>query len=262
MSALIFSPVQTRRTFEEAVEQIAERIQLGELRVGDQLPPERALAAQMQISRPTVREALKILADSGVIEVRPGPTGGAFVRSEFVPREVIQRRSDLRLHEVGGVLEARRLLEPRVAQLAAVHGTEPDFEAMERTIALQVKLAESAGSELIAHEDRFLGLDQRFHLAIARATGNSTIVGLMRTLLRRLDIARDMAMHEPPTVEWSLDIHRQTVDAIRSGDMARIEVVMDEHLAELERAWERDLDPMRPGIRDLPHALRPAAGAP
>jgi DNA-binding FadR family transcriptional regulator len=81
----------------------------------------------------------------------------------------------------------------------------------------------------------------------------------MRTLLRRLDIARDMAIHSPPSVEWSLDIHRQTVDAIRSGDMARIELVMDEHLAELERAWERDLDPTRPRIRDLPDVLRPAA---
>lgn len=241
--ALTFSPVQTRRTFEEAVDQIAERIQLGELRVGDQLPPERALAAQMQISRPTLREALKVLAVCGAVEVRPGPTGGAFVASEFVPREVIQRRSDLRLHEVGGVLEARRLLEPQVAQLAAVHATEADFEAMEVTIDLQAKLAESAGSALIAHEDRFLALDQRFHLAIARASGNSTVVGLMRTLLRRLDIARDMAMHEPPTAEWSIDIHRQTVDAIRSGDRATIDAVMDEHLAELERAWERDLDP-------------------
>jgi DNA-binding FadR family transcriptional regulator len=259
---LIFSPVQTRRTFEEAVEQIAERIQVGELGVGDQLPPERTLASQMQISRPTVREALKILADSGVIQVRPGPTGGAFVLSDFVPREVIQRRSDLRLHEVGGVLEARRLLEPRVAQLAAVHGTEEDFAAMDRTIALQAKLAETSGALLMVHEDRFLGLDQRFHLAIARATGNSTIVGLMRTLLRRLDIARDMAMHERPTVEWSIDIHRQTVDAIRSGDMARIDRVMDEHLAELERACERDLDPARPRIRDLRNARRPVVGTP
>ncbi|MCW3040141.1 MAG: GntR domain protein [Solirubrobacterales bacterium] len=260
--SLTFSPVQTRRTFEEAIDQIAERIQLGELGVGDQLPPERALAAQMQISRPTLREALKVLAECGVVEVRPGPTGGAFVRSEFVPREVIQRTSGLRLHEVGGVLEARRMLEPRVAQLAAVHATEADYAAMERTIELQQKLAETAGPSLIAHEDRFLALDQRFHLAMARATGNSTVVGLMRTLLRRLDIARDMAMHEAPSIEWSLDIHRQTVDAIRSGEHARIELVMDEHMAELERAWERDLDPARlsAGYRELPAFLRPAAG--
>ncbi len=240
-----FSRVQTRRTFEEAVDQIAERIQFGELREGDQLPPERALAAQMQISRPTVREALKVLAHSGVLEVRPGPTGGAFVKSEFVPRDVIHRRSELRLSEVGGVLEARRMLEPRVAQLAAVHAGPADFEAMERTIAQQVKIATAtaAGDGIVTHEDRFLALDQQFHLAIARATGNSTVVGLMRTLLRRLDIVRDMALHVPPTVEWSLGVHQQTVDAIRSGDMARIELVMDDHMAELERTWRGDAEP-------------------
>jgi GntR family transcriptional repressor for pyruvate dehydrogenase complex len=236
--------VLTRRTFEEAVDQIAERIQFGELRVGDQLPPERALATQMQISRPTVREALKVLADSGVLEVRPGPTGGAFVKSEFVPRDVITRRSELRLSEVGGVLEARRMLEPRVAQLAALHATATDFEAMQRTIALQLRIARAAGDGIgvVTHEDRFLALDQQFHLAIARATGNSTIVTLMRSLLRRLDIVRDMALHEPPTVEWSLDVHQQTVDAIRAGDMDRIERVMDDHMAELERTWRRDSD--------------------
>lgn len=233
-----FTPLQTRRTFEEAVDQIAERIQFGELGVGDQLPPERALAAQMRISRPTVREALKVLADSGVLEVRPGPTGGAFVRSEFVPREVIHHRSELRLNEVGGVLEARRLLEPQVARLAARHASAPDFEVMERTIVQQARIA-TTDPVVVAHEDRFLALDMRFHLAIARATGNSTVVSLMRTLLRRLDIARDMALHAPPTIEWSLEIHQQTVDAIRSGDEARIDAVMDEHLAELERAFQR-----------------------
>jgi len=110
---------------------------------------------------------------------------------------------------------------------------------MGRTIEQQARIAAASGPGLIAHEDRFLALDQQFHLAMARATGNSTIVGLMRTVLRRLDIARDMAMHEPPTVEWSLGIHRQTLEAIRAADMARIEAVMDEHMAKLERAWER-----------------------
>ena len=69
-----FVPVGPRRTFEGAVEQIAERIRLGELGEGDRLPSERELAAAMQISRPTVREAVRVLADAGVLSVRPGPT--------------------------------------------------------------------------------------------------------------------------------------------------------------------------------------------
>ncbi len=233
MAELAFSPVQTRRTFEEAVAQIAERITLGDLNPGDQLPSERTLAQQMQISRPTVREALKLLAEAGVVAVRPGARGGA-----VVPREVLRRKSDLRVSEVGGVLEARRLLEPQVALLAARHARDADLEAMERTIDAQRRIA--AEEEFLASEDRFLALDLQFHLAIAKATGNSTVVSLMRSLLRRLEIARDMALHHPPVVDWSVAIHERTLAAIRAGDMDEIEAVMDEHLSALERTWERE----------------------
>lgn len=250
-----FSRVQTRRTFEEAVEQIAERISLGELSPGDQLPSERALAQQMEISRPTVREALKVLADSGVIEVRPGSGGGAFVTSEFVPREVV-RRAAVRIGEVGGVLEARRLLEPRVAQLAALHGREADFSVMQRTIDRQAAIAH-APERFYANEDRFLALDVQFHLGIARATGNATIVGLVRSLLRQLEIARDMALHVPASVERSLEIHQETLDAIRSGDMQRVEEIMDVHLAQLESTWEQESG--RSLVRVIPDFLKPVA---
>jgi DNA-binding FadR family transcriptional regulator len=238
MAELAFSPVQTRRTFEEAVEQIAERITLGDLRPGDQLPSERTLAEQMQISRPTVREALKLLAEAQVVAVRPGARGGAVVLDNVVPREVLQRKSDLRVGEVGGVLEARRLLEPQVALLAARHAGAADLETMERTLDAQRRLA--GAEEFLAVEDRFLALDLQFHLAIAKATGNSTVVSLMRSLLRRLEIARDMALHHPPVVEWSLGIHERTLEAIRDGDPEAIEAVMDEHLSALERTWERE----------------------
>lgn len=133
----MFEPVRTRRTFEEAVAQIAEVVQAGDLQVGDRLPSERDLAVQMQISRPTVREAVKVLSDSGVIEVRPGPGGGMFVKSEVVPLGLLNQRSQMRISEVSAVLEARRLLEPRVAQLAALYGAEDDFDALQETIDRQ-----------------------------------------------------------------------------------------------------------------------------
>jgi GntR family transcriptional repressor for pyruvate dehydrogenase complex len=253
--AIEFTPVRTRRTFEEAVEQIAERISLGELGPGDQLPSERALAHQMEISRPTIREALKVLCDSGVVEVRPGSGGGAFVTSEFVPREVL-RRAAVRIGEVGGVREARRLLEPRVAQLAALHGREADFSAMQKTIDRQAAIAH-APERFYANEDRFLALDVQFHLGIARATGNQTIVGLVRSLLRQLEIARDMALHVPASVEKSLELHQQTLDAIRAGDMRRVDEVMDVHLAQLEGTWEQESG--RSLVRTVPDFLKPVA---
>jgi DNA-binding FadR family transcriptional regulator len=250
-----FQPVSTRRTFEEAVEQIADKVKSGELHVGDRLPPERELAARMRISRPTLREAVKALAEAGVLEVRRGQSGGIFVASELVPRELVKTTLQMRLSEVAGVLEARRLLEPRVAQLAAVHSGEDDFAAMEATIDRQRELA--AQPDFLPHEDLFLQLDMKFHLALARATRNTTIVALMRTLLRQLEIARDMAMHAPLVPDWTIDIHSRTLAAVRAADFEQIDVVMDEHLAQLEQIWERETG--RGLVRPLPDFLQPVA---
>jgi DNA-binding FadR family transcriptional regulator len=250
-----FEPVATRRTFEEAVEQIAEKVKSGDLHVGDRLPSERELAARMRISRPTLREAIKVLAEAGVLEVRRGQSGGIFVASELVPRELLKSRQEIRVSEVAGVLEARRLLEPRVAQLAAVHAGEDDFARMADLIERKRELA--ARDDVLRHEDLFLQLDLKFHLAMAQATRNPTVVSLMRSLFKRLEIARDMAVHAPPVPDWVIDVHERTLSAIRSADFAAIETVMDEHLAQLEQIWEQETG--RGLVRPLPDFLQPVA---
>jgi len=250
-----FEPVATRRTFEEAVQQIVEKVRSGDLHQGDRLPSERELAAQMQISRPTLREAVKVLTEANVLEVRRGQSGGIFVASELVPRELLKTRREIRVSEVAGVLEARRLVEPRVAQLAAVHAGEDDFAAMQATIDRQRELAGTP--DFLSHEDLFLQLDLKFHMAMARATRNSTIVSLMRSLLRQLEIARDMAMHAPLVPDWTVEIHERTLAAIRGADFALIDEVMDEHLAQLEQIWERETG--RGLVRPLPDFLQPVA---
>ena len=229
----MFEPVRTRHTFEEAAEQIAEKVRSGELRLGDKLPPERELAVHMQISRPTLREAVRVLVGAGVVEVRRGPGGGIFVAGEVVPVELVRARSSLRLSEVHDVLEARRLVEPGAAQLAAQRGGEADLGACERSIdAMRAIVDRGYRAE---DEDRFLQLDMQFHLALARASGNPVVEALMRTLLRRLEIARDMAMHLPLVPQWTIDIHERTLEAVRSGDLDTVAEVMDEHLGQLER---------------------------
>jgi len=236
----VFTPVQTRRTFEEAADQIAEKVRTGELRTGDRLPGERSLAAQMEISRPTLREAVKVLVEAGVLEVRRGPGGGMYVATDVVPTDLVRHSASLRLAEIAPVLEARRMLEPQVAQLAAERATEEDFEAMERSIEAMRRIVDGGWHQ--RHEDRFLQLDVQFHLALARAAGNATVETLMRILLRQLEIARDMAMHVPLIPEWTIGIHERTLAALRSGEPEEVEAVMDEHLGQLERTYEGEPD--------------------
>ncbi len=235
----MFDPVRTRRTFEEAVEQIADRVRLGELRTGDRLPSERDLAKLMQISRPTVREAIRVLAEAGVVAVKPGAGGGIFVASEVAPASLLARGSEERVDGIVVVLEARRAIEPQVAVLAGLRGTETDFGAMAATIERQRALLDDGG--VLAHEDGFLGLERQFHLAMARASGNPRLARIMSSLIRDLEIARDMAMHVPLVADWTIEIHERTLAAVRGGDRALIEEVMDEHLGRMEDTWATEI---------------------
>ena len=242
-----FHAVTTRRTYEEAIEQIADAVQVGDVLVGQRLPSERSLADLMGVSRPTVREAVKALADVGVLETRSG--GGTIVTSDLIPAELLRARADLKISEVAGVLEARRLLEPQVAKLAALYIDEDDVQRIEATIDMLRHGAET--------RERFVLFELRFHLTIARATKNTTIMHLMRTLFRRLDIVRDMAMHEAEEAGQAIAIHERTLASIRSGDPGAIDAAMDEHLAYLERLWEDETGRAR--LRPLPDFLRPRA---
>jgi GntR family transcriptional regulator, transcriptional repressor for pyruvate dehydrogenase complex len=209
----------------------------------------------MQISRATLREAVRVLVKADVLTVKPGSAGGTYVASDYVPLELVRSRSELRLGEVVGVLEARRLLEPRVAQLASMNAREEDFARMQATIDAKKALFKSG--DVLENMDRFLQLDIQFHLHIARATGNTTVVSLMRMLLRQFEIALDMAMHQPPMPGWVIDIHERTFSAIRSANQQLIETVMDEHLAGVERNWERETGYVL--VRPVPDFLRPVA---
>jgi DNA-binding FadR family transcriptional regulator len=224
----VFSPVRARRTFEAVVSQIAEAIRAGQLRRGDRLPSERTLAERMEVSRPTLREAIKVLAQAGIVEVRPGSAGGTFVVSETIPPSLVEV-TDSRLAEIPAVLEARRALEPAVAKLAGRNGTESDFAEMERIVMLQ--------RESLDDWRRITQLDTRFHAQLARATKNPVLASLMAALSRQLEIARATRTASAIRPEAAVAVNEETLNAVRSRDEERIDEVMDRHLRLLEDAW-------------------------
>jgi DNA-binding FadR family transcriptional regulator len=192
-----------------------------------------------------------LLSDAGIVEVKPGPGGGMIVHSDHIPPDLVDSHGhvDFRISQVASVLEARRLIEPNVAQLAASRATDADIEAMQRIIDLQRASQDD--------EDRFLELDLRFHLAIARATHNETVVGLMRPLLRQLEIARRRMLQSEGDAERTLRIHEATLAAIVSGDPVEVERVMDDHLSWLEERWQTETGRSR--LRKTPNFLLPFA---
>lgn len=222
--------IEPRGSVRAVVERLGEAIQAGELRFGDRLPSERALAEQLSVSRMTVRKACHVLEEVGVLEIRSGlgRRSGALVRSELVPRGLLPGPYSIPLGEISGVLEARRLVEPRVAQLAGLRATEDDHEEMRRIIELQRQAVDDPQQVRL--------LDPPFHLAIARATHNSTVVALMQGLLHRLELTRQVPV-EPGEVERTLAVHERTFEAVRRRDPKAIDIAMDEHLRIMEDTW-------------------------
>ena len=213
--------------------QIADAISSGALREGDRLPPERKLAELMQVGRPTIREALKALANAGVIELTGTRRGaGAVVISDTLPVTLVENREELRLDQIGDLLVARRMLEPMIAQLAAARRTETNLARLRALIDQQTT----------ADRSRFLDLDLRFHQELARCTANETVAALAKVTGRRLERAYDLALRLPEesTAATAIDDHTRIVDAIERRDPERASHAMFRHLRILEDLWAEE----------------------
>ena len=158
------SPVRSTRTFESAIDHIIEGIERARLRQGDRLPNESELAKQLGISKPTLRQALRVLERSGLLTVKQGNAGGIFLASEYLPTEAISSNVATEEHSVIETLRSRRVLESAIAYEALVVATADDLAEIERTVDLL--LVVGIGSA------QLLRADMMFHRAVARAAHN------------------------------------------------------------------------------------------
>lgn len=251
--AELFRPVTTRRAVEDVLGQFIELIRSGQLREGDELPGERVVAGTMEVSRPTVRLAVAALVDAGIAEISKGRTGGIRIKSIWIPEALLGSVVDeLRADETFHLLEARRAIEPRVAQLAALRGDDAAFRAMRESIERQAANGDDRGRSVQA--------EVMYHRLMWQAAGNPTLEEMLRLLFERLQVVMDMAHRTTPDRGRAVEIHEDTLAALISGDPARVETAMDEHMAYLERIAEDVYGRKR--IREVPSFLRGGADAP
>src|SRR5262249_12450769 len=132
-------PVKSTRIYEEIVRQVKQLITDGKLKSGDRLPPERDLAEKFMVSRTSVREALRALQSRGLVGIRAGE--GALIRDISVDALIEPLALVILPHReaVGELFEARRLLEPAIAALAARRATRDELNEMERILEEQAK---------------------------------------------------------------------------------------------------------------------------
>jgi len=198
----------------QVVEWLGRRIVSGELSDGSQLPNEAELAAQLQVSRGGVREAVKALAAKGLVEPRPRLGTRVLPRGEWnlMDREVISWHGRVGATEfLNDLLELRLMVEPGAAQLAAERASDEQLAVLELAYA---GMAEHAPA-LPDDEDAFVQADLTFHLTLLRASGNQLIEQLGRLLETSLQHGLEASSHAPGGVAATLPLHRAVLLAVR-----------------------------------------------
>jgi len=213
--------VETRRLYRQIADQIAALIDKGEYGVGRRLPPERDLAKQLGVSRPSVREALIALEVEGYVEVRVG--SGVYVTGPRPDSRPAPLPADSGPFEL---IRARWLIEGECAALAAKHATKAQVRAMEE--ALEQMEAERDNGTMP------LGADRLFHLRIAEASGNSALALVVRTLWdqRTGPLFLRLEHHFDTPGLWTVAIreHREVLAAIVKKDAPAARSAMRRHM--------------------------------
>ncbi|MEE2033741.1 FadR/GntR family transcriptional regulator [Rhodococcus chondri] len=214
-------PIRTPKTAELVALKLRRMIVDGELADGDRLPHEAELMEHFSVSRPTLREAVRVLEAERLVEVRRGSRSGARV---CVPGpEIVARPASLLLElsgaTVADVLVAREALEPHAARLLALTGTDSDFDELERMVD------EDIPASYIANE-----LSEgaaAFHLRLVQLCGNATLAllaGMMHEIFERhveaVTARKSLEDHEKYEGSYLLLIRscRRLIKLLRAGD--------------------------------------------
>ncbi|MFN8665842.1 MAG: FadR/GntR family transcriptional regulator [Gemmatimonadaceae bacterium] len=218
-----FDPIRPKeRLFQEIVEHVQAQILSGELKPGDRIPAERELATHFGVSRAAVREAIKSLAEKGLVEVHVGR--GTFVAA-LTTDHVVESMS-LLLRDARNtpehLQEAREIIEVPIARLAAEHRTAENIErlkALMKTMEAQAHLTRA-----------FIDADGEFHYELARSTGNPVLEIVSRTLLTMLRSERVFMVGFRDEIGGALKSHGEILAAVERQDAAAAESAMAEHL--------------------------------
>jgi GntR family transcriptional repressor for pyruvate dehydrogenase complex len=198
----------------------------GELRAGDRLPPERDLARQLGVSRPSLRAGLRSLAVMGVVQIRPG--AGSFIAGgpPAFGSDTFGFQAALHRFTLDQMFQARLVLEVAVVGLAAGHATSEDM----------IAASDEATGMFASLDDphAFLRHDIAFHKAVAAASGNPILSALVNMVSEEFRAQRQPTISRAQDLKEAADEHRAIYLALRAHDPDRARRAMHDHL---ERAY-------------------------
>lgn len=228
MEKQTYVPVQAPKVFERVAVQIEQRILAGELQSGDRLPTERELAEQFQVSRTAVREALKILAQKGLVDMRPGRGTIVIDGAHEALQHSLGLVMRLKLGEVGGsnsLVEVREILEVEIAALAAERASEQEIAAMREAVQVM--------DESLADADAFIAADNHFHEALAQATQNALILTLVKSIVNLLSEQRKQVFATVGGPQRGQVHHKSILASVMKHDPEAARAAMRAHLRQV-----------------------------
>ncbi|MCJ7500446.1 FadR family transcriptional regulator [bacterium] len=222
----MFKPVKKTRVYEEIVVKVKHMIAKGRLNSGDQLPSERELAEVFNVSRSSVREALRSLETQGYLESRQGD--GTYIARQSLESMVNPLATVIFTEKDGQMelFEMRRLFEPQLAFLAAERATPEEIIMLGKALELQ--------EDAFAKGESGAEVDKAFHYILAKAAKNKVLLRIIDNIIDLLAESRDKYLQVEGRPERSLARHREVLNAIRSGDRELAARVMHEHLEDIE----------------------------
>jgi DNA-binding FadR family transcriptional regulator len=223
-------PVRVERAYELLAAAIRARILSGELEDGDRLPSETALAQEAQVSRSTVREALRVLQEAGFIE-RASPKV-MVVRSptdEPAHRE-LERALRQKNVTFAALHEALLFFEPALTRLATMRATPEDIRALEANVDEQERH--------VASFETWERLDQEFHLAIAEISANPALMLARAPITQLLMPALQALIRSEEQTTIAVAQHRRMLEEIVAGDTEAADLMTKRHINDFRRAWE------------------------
>lgn len=231
----LVQPIKISRAYEQLAGLLRERIISGDLRVGDRLPSESALAEQAGVSRSTVREALRILEQGGLVERASPRIMVVADRSEdpdFRELRQVLRRHNVTFHHLH---EAMMTLDPELTRFAAMRADRGDLKELNDAMA-----AQEAHLDHLAEWSR---LDVEFHSMLAEISANPALIIAREPISQLLIPALYRFMDTREMAEHATKYHRRIVEEIEIRDPDTAAAVMRRHINDWRTAWEqRGLD--------------------
>jgi DNA-binding FadR family transcriptional regulator len=211
---------------DEVIVVIIDAIRGGLYEPGDKLPRERDLAAQLEVSRATIREAVGVLERAGIVSVRRGNAGGIVVETRSVSPSVAAARHGESYLNIQSLLEVRRALELPAALLAIERMSTADVDELARLVD---KLP-----SLLTEPEEFLAVDSQFHLRIGHMSGNPVLRDYVESMWNSLLLTRAHYPVGHVDLERALQNQSETLRAMQTRDATQVSHALDIHLAASE----------------------------